>query len=189
VSTPISDKTLVNNVLAGDTSQFNELVIRHKNYAYSLALKIVHNPQDAEELAHDAFVKAYKSLKSFNQEAKFTTWLYRIVFNTAVSHVRKKQIYTEDISEVINQPISSYNSTDSLQKRERKVFVQAAMDKLMPLDATLITLFYMQQLNLEEIGNVVNMKASAVKVKLFRARKRLAKELEGILHNEVLAII
>jgi len=189
VNSPISDKTLVNNVLAGDLSQFNELVIRHKNYAFSLALKIVNNRLDAEEIAHDAFIKAYKSLNSFNQEAKFTTWLYRIVFNTAVSHTRKNKIIAEDISEISVQPASSYNSSDALYNEERKEFVQVAMQKLMPLDATLITLFYMQQLNLEEIGKVVSLKSTAVKVKLFRARKRLARELETMLHHEVQAIL
>lgn len=189
MSAPISDQALIYKVLAGDTNQYNELVIRHKDYAFSLALKIVHNALDAEEIAHDAFIKAYKSLKSFNQEAKFSTWLYRIVFNTAVSHTRKNRIPTEDINEIHYQPSSGYNTSASLYNQDRERYVQEALNKLPPLDSSLITLFYMKQLNLEEISEVVSLKASAVKVKLFRARKKLAKELEKSLLDEVHEIL
>jgi RNA polymerase sigma-70 factor (ECF subfamily) len=189
VNSSVSDQIIINNVLAGDTTQYNELVLRHKDYAYSLALKIVNNTMDAEEVAHDAFVKAYTSLKKFNQKAKFTTWLYRIVFNTAVSHTRKNTIQVDDISEMIHQPDSGYNSSDSLFNQDREKFVNEALEKLKPIDATLITLFYMKQLNLEEIGEAVGLKAAAVKVKLFRARKKLAGELESVLHHEVHEIL
>lgn len=175
--------------MAGDAEQYNELVLRHKDYAYTLALKIVHNGMDAEEIAHDAFIKAFKSLKSFNKKSKFTTWLYRIVFNTAVSHKRKNRIQVDDIDEVIDQPASTLNTSDSLFSQDREKFLRIALENLIPLDATLITLFYLKQQNLEEIGEVVGLKAAAVKVKLFRARKRLAIELETLLSGEVFEII
>jgi len=189
VSSPISDQVIIENVLEGDIAQYNELVLRHKDYAYSLALKIVHNPMDAEEIAHDAFIKAYKSLARFNQKAKFSTWLYRIVFNTAVSHTRKNSLIAEDIDEVSIQPVSASTSSEGLYSEERTKYINQAMNRLLPLDATLITLFYMKQLNLEEIGQVVGLRATAIKVKLFRARKRLGHELELLLHHEVQAIL
>jgi len=189
VSSPVPDQTIINNVLNGDTSQYNELILRHKDYAYSLALKILRNPQDAEEVAHDAFIKAFNALKGFNHQAKFSTWLYRIVFNTAVSHQRKHKIVTEDIAELKAEPISNKTSNEPLLKQDQQRFVQEAMAKLVPLDTSLITLFYMKQLNLDEIGEIVGLKPNLVKVKLFRARKRLARELEKILHTEVVEII
>jgi RNA polymerase sigma-70 factor, ECF subfamily len=189
VHPPVSDQIIINNVLAGDETQYNELIIRHKDYAYSLALKIVHNAMDAEEIAHDAFLKAFTSLKKFNQEAKFSTWLYRIVFNTAVSHTRKNRIQVDDISEMKAQPESGYDSSGSLFGHDREKFIAEAMRHLKPLDATLITLFYMKQLTLEEIGEVVDLKVPAVKVKLFRARKKLASALENILQEEIHEIL
>lgn len=183
------DQEIINAVLNGDTDQFNELVVRHKDYAYSIALKIVNNTMDAEEIAHDAFIKAFKSLKRFNQKAKFTTWLYRIVFNTAVSHTRKNKLAVDDIDEVTRQPASEMSSSEAVMNKDRDHFIAEAMKKLLPLDATLLTLFYLKQLNLEEIGQVVGVKADAVKVKLFRARKRLGKELEVILAGEVQEIL
>ncbi|MEN8248340.1 MAG: RNA polymerase sigma factor [Bacteroidota bacterium] len=189
MDSPISDQDIIKKVLSGDTDQYNELVLRHKNYAYSLALKIVHNPMDAEEVAHDAFIKAYRSLKSYRQTAKFTTWLYRIVFNTAVSHTRKNTIHVDDISNLAKQPESSYTSNADLFNQDRARFIKEAIEKLPPLDASLITLFYMKQLNLEEIGEVVNLNSNAVKVKLFRARQKLAREIKILLHEEVYEIL
>jgi RNA polymerase sigma factor (sigma-70 family) len=189
VSSQRPDQEIISAVLGGDTDQFNELVVRHKDYAYSIALKIVNNEMDAEEIAHDAFIKAFKSLKKFNQKAKFTTWLYRIVFNTAVSHTRKNQLAVDDIDEVTNQPASTMSSSEPIMQQDRSRFISEAMKKLLPLDATLLTLFYLRQLNLEEIGEVVGVKADAVKVKLFRARKRLGKELEHLLAGEVQEIL
>lgn len=185
----ISDQTIINNVLGGDTTQFNELVLRHKDYAYTLALSIVHNPMDAEEIAHDAFMKAYKSLAAFNRQAKFTTWLYRIVFNTAVSHLRKNNRPTTAIDELTEQPVDSSFSDDGLAAREREKYIALGLNKLQPQDATLITLFYQQQLSLEEIGAVTGLQTANVKVKLFRARKRLARTLTDILQHEVQAIL
>jgi RNA polymerase sigma-70 factor (ECF subfamily) len=183
------DHVIINAVLGGDTAQYNDLVVRHKDYAYTIALKIVRNTMDAEEIAHDAFVKAFKSLKSFNQKAKFTTWLYRIVFNTAISHTRKNQLNTEDLSDITEQPMSTSNTSALVDSQDREKYVAEAMLKLMPLDSSLITLFYMQQLSLEEIGEVVSLKPDAVKVKLFRARKRLGRELVALLQNEVHEIL
>ena len=189
MSLPRSDQEIIKAVLDGNTDSYNELVLRHKDYAFAIALKIVNDPMDAEEIAHDAFIKAFKSLKKFNQKAKFTTWLYRIVFNTAVSRTRKNQLATDDITELTRQPASELSSSENIINQDRKRFIRQAMEKLLPLDATLLTLFYLKQLNLEEIGEVVGVKADAVKVKLFRARKRLGKELELVLAGEVQEIL
>jgi len=189
VNSPRPDHVIINAVLRGDTNQYNELVLRHKDYAFSIALKIVHNAMDAEEIAHDAFLKAYKSLTKFNQQAKFTTWLYRIVFNTAISHTRKNRLQVDDIDKITHQPESEFDSSGSLISQDRQRFLQAALQKLSPNDAGLIAMFYMDQLSLEEIGEVIGLKADLIKVKLFRARKRLAKELETLLAGEIKEII
>ena len=81
----------VQSVLAGNTAAFAVLVDRHKELAFNIALKIVRHREDAEEIAQDAFMKAYQSLRSFKGDSKFSTWLYRIVYNAAISHTRKRQ--------------------------------------------------------------------------------------------------
>lgn len=184
VNQSAADLLLVNQVLNGEDSSFEELVIRHKDYAYSIAMKILGNPMDAEEVAHDAFVKAYKSLKNFNQKAKFTTWLYRIVFNSAISRKRKSDTRINDLEEA--QAIASHDTLpdEQFENIQREEYVKEAIAMLQPVDATIITLFYLKQMNLEEIGEIVSLNSNAVKVKLHRARKRLAVELGRVLNKE-----
>lgn len=186
---PISDLSIIERVLEGETSCYDELVLRHKDYAYTIALKILNNTMDAEEVAHDAFIKAFKSLKYFNQKAKFTTWFYRIVFNTAISHKRKISKHVTDLNEATNS-IHDGNQPDSeLETEQRIKYLNTALAKMLPIDAGIITMFYMKQLSLEEIGKITSIKASSVKVKLFRARKRLAHELQLLLHEEVYELL
>ena len=80
-----------------DVSAYTILVDKHKNMAFTVAYRIVRNREDAEEIAQDAFVKVYQSLKSFKKESKFSTWLYRIIYNTAISKTRKKQLETTNL--------------------------------------------------------------------------------------------
>lgn len=189
VNQSASDLSIVNSVLAGNHSSYEELVLRHKDYAYSIALRILNNSMDAEEVAHDAFVKAFRSLKNFNQQAKFTTWLYRIVFNTAISRKRKAHNLNTEI-EAADKVISDSPQPEALvEQEERAMFIKDAMAKLQPVDATILTLFYMKQLNLEEIGQITGTKANSVKVKLHRARKRLAIELNSLLNQEAIGLI
>lgn len=179
-----ADLVLVNQVLNGETSSYEELVIRHKDYAYSIALKILGNTMDAEEVAHDAFIKAYKSLKYFNQKAKFTTWLYRIVFNTAISRKRKFVVKANDLEEAEAIASKGFQPDEHFENEQRRIYINEALTLLQPVDATIISLFYLKQLNLEEISEVVGLKTNAVKVKLHRARKRLAVELGRVLNKE-----
>lgn len=189
VNQSASDLSIVNSVLDGNHSSYEELVVRHKDYAYSIALRILNNGMDAEEVAHDAFVKAFKSLKNFNQQAKFTTWLYRIVFNTAISRKRKEHNLNTEIEAADNVISDSPQPEALVEQEERALFIKDAMAKLQPVDATILTLFYMKQLNLEEIGQITGTKANSVKVKLHRARKRLAIELNSLLKQEAIELL
>lgn len=185
VNQTVSDLFIVNKVLAGESSSFDQLVIRHRDYAYTIAYKILNNDMDAEEVAHDAFLKAFKSLKYFNQKAKFTTWFYRIVFNTAISRKRKDSKPITDLDEAKDLASDGPNPGTLMEHEERVKYVNEALSNMIPIDAAIITMFYMKQLNLDEIGVITGIKANSVKVKLFRARKRLAQELTVLLDEEV----
>jgi len=87
----LDDSFYIEKVINGDTSAYTNLVNKHKDMVYTIALRIARNHQDAEEIAQDVFLKAFQSLESFRQKSKFSTWLYRIVYNTAISKIRKKQ--------------------------------------------------------------------------------------------------
>ena len=85
------DLQLLEAIQQGDDSAYEELINRHKNYAYTIALRILGNREEAEEVAHDAFIKVFASLDQFKKQSKFTTWLFRIVHNLSVSQKRKRK--------------------------------------------------------------------------------------------------
>jgi len=174
---------LLDKIIDGDRNAFNKLVVAYKDYAYTIAYNILGVHEDAEEVAHDSFIKAYKNLAKFNRSAKFSTWLYRIVFNTAISEKRKKKIYKDPLE---NHTYLPEDSRDQLEDKDKKHFINEGLKNLLDEDRTVLTLFYLDDLSLEEISEVTDMKINTVKVRLHRARKRLARELQQNLKNEAL---
>ena len=126
---------------------------------------------------------------SFNQEAKFTTWFYRIVFNAALMFKRKNRIQTEDIELSPSAQCVAANTDNDLKISEQRQYIQKALNHLSPDDVTMITLFYLKEQSLEEIAQVVGISAETVKVKLCRARKRLAETMNKLLGSEVKMLI
>jgi RNA polymerase sigma factor (sigma-70 family) len=177
------DILVIDRVLQGEQHLYAQLVNKHKSYAYSLALRVLESKPDAEEAAQDAFIKAFKYLAGFNREAKFATWLYRIVFNTAISYKRKQKIKLQSIEHV-----HLGYSSDSLEKSDKKKFIDQAISKLNETDRVVITLFYLQEFSLEEIADITSTAANTVKVRVHRARHRLAEELKVILKEEALSL-
>lgn len=179
------DIAIIERILRGDQSGYRELAHRHKDYAFTIAYKILNHREDAEEVAQDAFMQAFGGLSSFNREAKFTTWFYRIVFNAAVGFKRKHKIYTEDIDTSPQAYNTSFDATDVLQHEEQRRYLKLALQRLMPDDVTMLTLFYLKEQTLEEIAEITGFTAETAKVKLHRARKRLADEMKTMLKGEV----
>ena len=92
-----SDSYYIEKVLNNDVAAFSKLIDKHKEMVFTVAVRILRNREDAEEIAQDTFIKAYKSLKTFKRESKFSTWLYRIAYNAAISKTRKKRLQTVDL--------------------------------------------------------------------------------------------
>ena len=183
------DLAAIERILRGDATAFRDLVNRHKDYAFTVAYKIAGTREDAEEIAQDAFIQAFNALSTFNQEAKFTTWFYRIVFNAALMFKRKNRIKTEDIETSFSAQFTSIDADNDLKIKEQRVYIQQALNHLLPDDVTVITLFYLKEQSLEEIAQIVGSSAETIKVKLCRARKRLAEEMKKNLGNEVKTLV
>ncbi len=186
------DKYYIERVLRDDINAYSYLVDRHKGLVYTIALRMLKNPEDAEELAQDTFVKAFSSLKEFKFESKFSTWLYRITYNGAISKLRKKQIEIADIEDVYipeNDVVSTYNSINELKRNEQKKYINLAIEQLKDDDALLITMYYLNESSIDEISEITQLTLSNVKVKLHRARKRFYNELKVILKEEVREIL
>jgi RNA polymerase sigma factor (sigma-70 family) len=186
------DKHYIERVLRGDINAFSYLVDNHKGMIYTIALRMLKNVEDAEELSQDTFVKAFNSLKDFKFESKFSTWLYRITYNGAISKLRKKRIEILDVVDVVfteTEVVSTYNAINEIRKSEQRKYINEAIESLKEDDAFIITMYYLQENTIDEICGITGLTLSNVKVKLHRARKRFYDELKAILKDEVKAIL
>jgi len=183
------DEYLIRKVIRGESNAYAELVDRYKHMVYTLALKIVKNREDAEEVSQDTFLKAYKALKDFKGDSKFSTWLYKITYYGSLDYLKKNKRQVEttkiDISEAYN--IGSIdNALEGMEAKERAEIIKRAIQQLPADDSVLITLYYFETLSMNEISQVMGTSPNTVKVRLFRGRKRLAKILENNLVQEIL---
>ena len=184
-----TDLEIIDEVLGGNRAAYAELVKRHQRYIFTLALRFTRSREDAEEVSQDVFVKAYRSLGNYQRTAKFSTWLYTIVYHTSMTYLRKKKLNTSSIDDeetmIQFESFSGVADGYSVEKKSRTFYVNKAIEMLLPDDATIITLFYQGEQSLEEIAKVMEMEANTVKVKLHRARHRLKQKLESLLKDEV----
>ncbi|MCD6347507.1 MAG: sigma-70 family RNA polymerase sigma factor [Bacteroidales bacterium] len=187
-----NDLEIIGLVLEGNREEFGEMIHRYQDKAFSLSLGIVHDPIIAEEAVHLSFIKAYENLNRFRKDSKFSTWLYRIVYNVSISLYRYENKFSRDIDpgmvidlnpEEINEGITILSNT------EQKQYINLALKKLSPSEVTLIRGFYLEELDIDELAVITGYSQANIKVKLFRARKKIYEELKYLLQDEVLSLI
>lgn len=176
------DNHIIQKVLDGNTGAYSVIVDRYKDLVYSVVIKIVKSREEAEETAQDTFLKAFHALPAFKHEARFSTWLFRIAYNTAVSKTRRKQVTTTAIDDKLIENYSTDEIRENIGKldEEEKVkTLQKAILTLNPDDQVLINLFYINRQSIEEIASITNLSDANVKVKLHRIRKKLYYEMQS----------
>lgn len=185
----VTDKDLIARVLSGEQQVYAELVRRYQDFVFTLALRYAPVREDAEEIAQDVFVKAYRALPDFRGASKFSTWLYTIVHSTSLSFLRRKRpdIRSLDDEKVFslaaNHPGSS--AVGAVEQKSRAAMVNRAIGMLSANDATLITLFYKMEQSLEDIAAIMEIEPNTAKVKLHRARGRLKEKMQTFFAQEV----
>lgn len=171
-----TDQDYISLTLKGDTNAFSFLVEKYKDYVFHLTLKLLKNKEEAEEVAQDVFLKAYRYLPTFKGESKFSTWLYKIAYNTSLDAIKKKSnaIRNVTIDELtVNQISSVETALDGIEKEERAVIMNDCMQELEEEERGILFFFYYKESSLKEIVEVTSMSKANVKVKLHRARKKL----------------
>jgi RNA polymerase sigma factor (sigma-70 family) len=191
MSATLSDETLVQQAQAGRQSAFAMLVKRYEQYAFTLALRFVKNREDAHEVAQDSFLRAFRYLPDFRGDAKFTTWLYKIVYTTSLNFLKKQNPEIQSLDDE-NRPIrlkdeGVADASIAMERQDRNVSLQKAIEMLSADDAGIITLFYMYEHSLEEICDIMSLTMSNAKTKLCRARQRLKVILEEKFATEIMA--
>lgn len=183
-----TDQPQIIQVLHGNTHAFAVLVERYKDMVFTLALKMLKNREEAEEVAQDAFLKVYKSLNSYKREAKFSTWLYKITYNTCLDRIRKnnrQQITTEFENDTEMALASPEDIVGRLEEIERKQLIHDCLYLLPGEDSFLLMLYYFEEQSVKEISKIMDITANHVKIKLHRSRKKLATLLSHKLKDEL----
>jgi len=178
------DRELVRWAQAEDKEAFEELIRRHQHRVFAVAGGILRRREDVEDIAQQVFIKAYFSLKRFDQRAAFSTWLYKITVNECWDLLRKKKVrplvYEADLSEeqarriiTLEEEGAGPDISERLEARQR---VERLLEGLDERDRLMLILKEVEGFSIEEIGKVLDLNANTVKVRLFRARRRVVSQ-------------
>ena len=189
MSTGLNDNEIISKVLEGDQQAYALLVDRYQRYVFTLTMRFMKTREDAEEVAQDIFIKAYRSLADFRGASKFSTWLYTIVNTTCITFLRKKRLETHSLDhEKVFEAADSIDSgmrANLVEQKSRVSMVNQAIALLGPDDAEIITLFYKSEQTLDEIAAILGIEPNTAKVRLHRARTRLKDKMEKHFADEV----
>ncbi len=178
----LDDRALVVLAQGEDKQAFEELIVRHQQRVFAVATRILRRREDVEDISQQVFVKAYFSLKRFDQRAAFSTWLYKITVNECWDLLRKKKVrpllYEADLSEEQSRQVTVAEGAlstepDVLNQLEARQRVDTLLSGLDERDRTMLVLKEVEGLSIEEIGEVMDLNANTVKVRLFRARRKI----------------
>lgn len=166
---------IIQEILSGKTSRFEHFLDKYGQQVFTLIVRIVGNQEDAEELTQDCFMKAFSHLSSFKKDSNFSTWLYRIAYNTAISATRKKKQETMIMDETLLANISDKQVDNALNDESEGQIARLnmALEKLDADERAVVTLFYMEDKTVSEISEIMDMTVNNTKVKLHRIRKKL----------------
>jgi RNA polymerase sigma-70 factor (ECF subfamily) len=180
------DRELVRKAQQGDHEAFEALVRRHQGRVFAVAGGILRTREDVEDIAQQVFLKAYFSIKRFDQRAAFSTWLYKITVNECWDLLRKRKVrplvYEVDLNQEQAHAYQSKedghgNAPDVSQRLEAREQLEHWLDCLDQKDRTMLVLKEVQGFTVEEIGGILGLNGNTVKVRLFRARQRVAERI------------
>ncbi|MEX1377933.1 MAG: sigma-70 family RNA polymerase sigma factor [Eubacteriales bacterium] len=170
------DRELLKRALAGDIAAFEELVSSNEKKIYNLCLKMMKNEQDAQDMAQEALLKAWRNLRKFNLKAAFSTWLYRIAVNTCLDELRKRKNNIQSIEDLDEKGyiIPDEKSQGFSDQSDLKHELMHAMDQLEAKEKLIIVLKDVQGYTYDEIGEILKCPVGTVRSRLSRSRKKLA---------------
>lgn len=182
------DVELVIRAKQGDSKAYDQLIILYKDVVHSIVYRMVRNKQEAEDLTQEAFIKAYKSIASFNEEYAFSTWLFKIATNNCIDFFRKRKLKTYSMDETIkykdDEIKQEYAAPDpdveyDLVAEERTQIIRDAINQLPEKYRIVIELRHQKEHSYEQIAEDLDLPLGTIKARIFRAREMLNKSLRG----------
>lgn len=169
------DREWISQVLQGDKQAYAHIINKYKNKVYALLLRMVNRPEDAKDLTQECFIKAYNYLYSYSQTHAFSTWLCRIAINLCIDSQRKKKRENEYLQSKMNdEDLFDERSPEThFLKRESETELHRLISELPESYRMVLLLRYVHDLSCQEIGDLLNLSANTVQVRLFRARVKL----------------
>jgi RNA polymerase sigma-70 factor, ECF subfamily len=171
-----SDDELIERVRAGETRFFEQLVRRYQDSVYGMALRFVGSPAEAQDVAQEAFLRAFRGMDGFKGEARFSTWLYRITYNLCADWLRRNRSPSRraaPLPEADDMADGREDLEGGLLEREERDAVRRALDGLDEIYRTVVILLYYQKLSYEQIAGVLGVPVKTVETRLYRARRIL----------------
>jgi RNA polymerase sigma-70 factor (ECF subfamily) len=162
----------IKKAISGDSEALTILIDKYKDIAYNLALSIVKNREDAKDITQDSFLKILENINRFRSDSKFSTWLYRIVYNQSIGFVKRENRTNSVDYSLLVETSDNYNQEDAIQD------LYKAINKLEDTDRNIIMLFYLAEKSIKEIAQITGLSISNIKVILHRARKKLVEKME-----------
>jgi len=183
-----SDQYYINQVLEGNVNAYSKLVNRYQRIVYTIVYRMMKNKEQAEEVAQDSFIKAFKSLNTYRGDAKFSTWLYTIAYRKSLDAIKanKRIISSERMENIEESEIGLVDDALSyLQAKEKKEVIYNSIMKLPEEEAAIVTLYYFEEKSVKEIVEIAGLTANNVKIKLYRSRKKLYSILKQHISTEI----
>jgi RNA polymerase sigma factor (sigma-70 family) len=182
----VEDSELIRIALAGDDSAYSRLMKKYHDAIFSFIYRMIHDREQVEDLTQEAFIKAFASLKNFNEEFAFSTWLYKIATNNCIDYIRKRKLQMYSIDKPIESkdsdftfelPDDTYEADKDLISNQRAILLRQAIDRLPEKYRRVILLRHQEERSYEEIAEMLRLPIGTVKAHIFRARELLYKQL------------
>jgi RNA polymerase sigma-70 factor (ECF subfamily) len=184
----MDEQQLVEGMARGDRTAFRAFVDRYKKKVYFLALDLVGNPADAEDVSQEVFLKVYRSFGTFRKDAKISSWLYRVTYNACIDHRRKKDLTPEPVADEtlekqglaegpFGASAAAFDPLRSVESQQLQERIAKALEKVSPQEKAVFMLRHYDELMLKDIAEALHLSVGAVKSYLFRAVRKLQKEL------------
>jgi RNA polymerase sigma-70 factor (ECF subfamily) len=182
--THIEEQEYIQRIKDGDSNAYAFLVDKYKNMAFTISLKMIQDPAEAEDAAQESFIKAYEAIRSFRGGGKFSTWLYTIVYRTCLAHIKQRKaipVSKTSSDQYHNRFDDQPHKLEKMQQEEKAKYIKKAINELPANEGILVTLYYMNENSIKEINEITGLSTANIKVQLFRARKKLEQKLSGLI--------